>query len=69
MITRNIEIEEMLGYRVSADGELIAAPCCCHGETHEGHPYCQEPTDELLHAERDGRIERQLNNGWRWFVA
>lgn len=69
MITRNIEIEELLEYRISGDGELIGAPCGCYGDDHNGHPYCSEPTDELLQAERDGKIYRQLNTGWRWFVA
>lgn len=69
MITQNIEIEERTGYVVEDTGMLIGAPCCCFGDDHRGHPYCDEPTKELLEAERDGLIVRHLQGVWRWFVV
>jgi hypothetical protein len=69
MISKSIEIEERTGYRVADDGVLVNAPCCCFGETHHGHPYCAEPTPELLAAERDGLIYRSLDTGWQWHAA
>jgi len=69
MIMQNPAIKELTGYRVE-DGRLVNAPCCCYGEDHHGHPYCDEPTPELLQAERDGLIYRQLEQtGWYWYVA
>jgi len=59
----------MLGYQVE-NGRLVNAPCCCDGDDHHGHPYCKEPTPELLQAEHDGWIYRQLDGGgWYWYVA
>lgn len=69
MIARNLRIEELAGYQVGNDGALISAPCCCYGEDHNGHPYCREPTPELLQAERDGLITRQLETGWQWIAV
>lgn len=68
MIAHFLEVEDRLGYRINADGVLVNAPCCCYGDDHTGHPYCQEPTQALLAAERDGLITRQLNSGWHWIV-
>jgi len=59
----------VLGYLVDEDGALIGAPCCCYGEDHFSHPYCQEPTPSLLQAERDGLITRSLDTGWRWIIV
>ena len=66
MIAQHIEIEERTSYQVGDDGVLIGAPCCCYGDNHDGHPYCQAPPPELLQAERDRLIVRQLDTGWRW---
>lgn len=68
-ITTNLAIEEATGYQVEG-GVLLNAPCCCYGEDHRGHPYCEEPTQELLNLEQDGLIYRRLDNsGWVWIVA
>lgn len=61
-------IEERTGYQV-VDGVLLNAPCCCYGDDHNGHPYCSDPTPELLQAERDGLIQRELATGWHWIVV
>jgi hypothetical protein len=58
-----------LGYRVDADGRLINAPCCCYGDDHRGHPYCEEPTERLLQAEEAGLITRRLDTGWVWVLT
>lgn len=68
MIARNLEIEERTGYTVDEDGILTNAPCCCYGDDHYSHPYCSEPTPELLAAEQEGLIARELRTGWVWVV-
>lgn len=69
MIVQNIQIEELTGYRVDENGVLLDAPCCCYGDDHNGHPYCSDPTPELLAAERDGLIVRRLDTGWQWHIS
>lgn len=68
MIATYIAIEEQTGCQVD-DGVLIGAPCCCFAGNHRGHPYCEEPTEILLQAERDGLIVRSFDNGWHWIVT
>lgn len=62
-------IEKRTGYRVDAGRNLVAAPCCCFGDDHHGHPYCDEPTEELLRAEQDGLITRVFDGTWRWVMT
>lgn len=69
MIAQNIQIEELTGYSADTNDMLVNAPCCCHGDNHTGHPYCSDPTPELLQAEQDGLIVRQLDTGWQWRIA
>lgn len=64
-------MNSFLGYEVE-DGEILGAPCGCYACDHErqpGHRYCDVPSPELLEAEGEGIVYRNLDNStWRWYV-
>lgn len=72
-IMANLEIEERTGYQVGEQtGILTGAPCCCslcNYGVERGHFACEQPTPELLQAEKDGLIVRHLMGVWCWYVA
>lgn len=51
---------------------LVNQPCGCYAcdnGVEPGHPYCEQPTEELLALEEQGKVGRGLSDSrWEWFV-
>lgn len=65
--------QTIAGYKVDEFGVLRGAPCGCYQCSAEGwqrgHPYCDEPTPELLKLEDEGVISRHLDGSWYWMLT